>query len=168
MVLIYKWSRALKVGLCVPIHLPTIIIVKYFIHGSKIKEPSVTILRFDHLWKKWLINLTLWRHWYVQMGCHTYQECEEGTNKYWQQQGIYVFFLWRIMTYYFNHNVYFWTQSCASEEKKKKLNDGVVKDHLLLSLWLRLLFFLLFIKHQSYCTFTGYILSKLVILSKPI
>ena len=96
-------------------YLPEIIIVKYFIHGSKIKEPSVTILRFDHLWKKWLINLTLWRHWYVQMGCHTYQECEEGTNKHWQQQGIYVFFFydgsWRITS------IIMFT----SEEKKKEI-----------------------------------------------
>ena len=96
-------------------YLPEIIIVKYFIHGSKIKEPSVTILRFDHLWKKWLINLTLWRHWYVRMGCHTHQECEEGTNKHWQQQGIYVFFFydgsWRITS------IIMFT----SEEKKKEI-----------------------------------------------
>ena len=97
-------------------YLPEIIIVKYFIHGSKIKEPSVTILRFDHLWKKWLINLTLWRHWYVQMGCHTYQEWKEGTTiyKHWQQQDIFVF----SMT---DHDVSLQSLCLLLKEEKKEI-----------------------------------------------
>ena len=160
MVLICKWSLALKVGLCV-LYLPSwnhyceIFHTRFQDQRAKCDNPKVwssvkeVVNQFDVVTSLICPNgmsysSGMWRR--NQQTLATRQFCffYDGS---WRITSIIMF---------------------TSEEKKKKLNDGVVKDHLLLSLWLRLLFFLLFIKHQSYCTFTGYILSKLVILSKPI
>ena len=142
MVLICKWSLALKVGLCV-LYLPSwnhyceIFHTRFQDQRAKCDNPKV--------WSsvKEVVN---------QFDVVTSLICPNGMSYLsgmWRrnQQTLattrhFCFFLWRIMTYHFNHNVYFW-------RKKKKLNDGVVKDHLLLSLWLRLLFFLLPIYQTS-------------------